>query len=202
MVAAWCSRCFHGRGSAAAMSAHRPALAAMKTSNACGDANVQDGTVAAQASATAGVWPSAMSQSAVQAGSIHGAPRVGHAQSTTRAACWVIYPSSRQQSERLRRCAGLVTLGLPRGDARATRRGTSRNARHPESQRSTTSPSRSPASREVVTSPPWRGATRARPELSRSARWSDPRRIRNGRRQRTDWDGKPVGHGRCALLPR
>ena len=115
MVAAWCSRCFHGRGSAAAMSAHRAALVAMKTSNACGDANAQDGTVAAQASATAGVWPSAMSQSAVQAGSIHGAPRVGHAQSTTRAACWVIYPSSRQQSERLRRCAGLVTLGLPRG---------------------------------------------------------------------------------------
>jgi hypothetical protein len=70
------------------MPSHMRSWIRANSSSAPVGALCQDGIWAAQNSAERGLCPDAMSQTARQAGSIHAAPLVGHAQST-RTARWL-----------------------------------------------------------------------------------------------------------------
>lgn len=67
------------------MPSHMRAWIRANSASAPAGAVCQEGMRAAQDSAERGVCPEAISQTVRQAGSIHAAPRVGHAQSTRRA---------------------------------------------------------------------------------------------------------------------
>lgn len=64
------------------MPAHIRAWIRANSSSARAGAFFHEAMRSAQDSAECGVWPQAISQTTRQAGSIHAAPRVGHAQST------------------------------------------------------------------------------------------------------------------------